>query len=141
MPVEDAPKRLAGGTGTVFDLAISAKHDKAWFVVSSGDRWTVTSLGAVAGVIKVREIDQQWVIVSWASTDAYAPLAELFDRQFRLTRADVWDQAGVAEFEDVNAAIRSEAQLHYPDGRSVPEFLLHIEGAEARFRWSDEPDD
>lgn len=26
-----------------------------------------------------------------------------------------------------------------PDGRPVPEFLLHIEGADAWLRWSDEP--
>ena len=35
--------------------------------------------------------------------------------------------------------IRSEVRLCYPDGRVVPEFLLHIRGEDAWWRWSDEP--
>jgi hypothetical protein len=31
--------------------------------------------------------------------------------------------------------------LTYPDGRDVPEYLLHIDGDEAWWRWSDEPFD
>jgi hypothetical protein len=28
--------------------------------------------------------------------------------------------------------------LWYPDGREVPEFLLHLDGSVAWWRWSDE---
>ena len=70
----------------------------------------------------------------------FAPLAPLFERQLALTRVDNWDDAGVADFEAVSAEIRQAVELRYPDGRIVPEFLLHIEGDEAWFRWSDEPD-
>ncbi|MEV6847472.1 hypothetical protein [Actinoplanes sp. NPDC051411] len=31
--------------------------------------------------------------------------------------------------------------LRYPEGNEVPEFLLHIQGDEAWWRWSDEPFD
>jgi hypothetical protein len=37
--------------------------------------------------------------------------------------------------------IRSETKLTDPDGREVPEYLVHIEGAAAWWRWSDEPFD
>lgn len=32
-------------------------------------------------------------------------------------------------------------ELRYPDGREVPEFLLHVDGEDAWWRWSDEPFD
>lgn len=34
--------------------------------------------------------------------------------------------------------IRSSVTLHYPEGRPVPEFLLHIDNEDAWWRWSDE---
>ena len=45
----------------------------------------------------------------------------------------------VDEWESAYAQVREAVTLHYPDGRVVPEFLLHIDGDEAWFRWSDEP--
>jgi len=35
--------------------------------------------------------------------------------------------------------IREAVRLLAPDGRAVPEFLLHIEDEDAWWRWSDEP--
>ncbi|GAB7051329.1 hypothetical protein [Catenuloplanes indicus] len=46
--------------------------------------------------------------------------------------------------EDVEAweraydAVRNVVVLRYPDGRDVPEFLLHVDGDEAWWRWSDQ---
>jgi hypothetical protein len=34
--------------------------------------------------------------------------------------------------------IRRSVTLHYPEGRPVPEFLLHVDGEDAWWRWSDE---
>ena len=34
--------------------------------------------------------------------------------------------------------IRRVVSLHYPEGRPVPEFLLHVDGEVAWWRWSDE---
>lgn len=105
-----------------------------------GDEWTLKHRGLRCGVITVREIDQPWLWGTWTPTADFAPLTPLFERQLVVTRADNWDDAGVAELEAVHAEIRQAVELHYPDGRIVPEFLLHIEGDEAWFRWSDEPD-
>ncbi len=38
-------------------------------------------------------------------------------------------------------AIRTVVTLRYPEGHEVPEFLLHIDGDVAWWRWSDEPFD
>jgi hypothetical protein len=38
-------------------------------------------------------------------------------------------------------AIRTAVTLRYPEGHEVPEFLLHIDGDEAWWRWNDEPFD
>jgi hypothetical protein len=35
--------------------------------------------------------------------------------------------------------IRRAVSLLYPEGRPVPEFLLHVDGEDAWWRWSDEP--
>ena len=104
-----------------------------------GDEWALTHHGLRCGVITVRGIDQPWVLGTWAPTAEFAPLAPLFERDLAVSRADNWDDAGVADLEGVWAEIRKAVDLHYPDGRIVPEFLLHIDGTDAWFRWNDEP--
>lgn len=59
----------------------------------------------------------------------------LFAEELRLLdsieeNADAWDQA--------YGAVLATVTLRHPDGRDVPEFLLHIDGDEAWWRWSDE---
>ena len=44
---------------------------------------------------------------------------------------DVW--------EAVQAQICQTVALVKPDGQEVADFILHIRGGEASFRWSDEP--
>jgi hypothetical protein len=47
----------------------------------------------------------------------------------------------VDEWEAAEKAVRAAVSLRYPAGNEVPEFLLHIQGDEAWWRWSDEPFD
>jgi hypothetical protein len=47
----------------------------------------------------------------------------------------------VESWELAYEAIRNTVTLRYPEGHEVPEFLLHLDGNEARWRWSDEPFD
>ena len=106
-----------------------------------GDQWTLTQGDRLCGVITVHEVDQPWVSGRWTPTAEFALWAGLFERDLALVRADSWDEVGVADFEEVQAAIRQALQLRYPDGRTVPEFLLHVDGSTAWFRWNAEPDD
>ena len=44
-------------------------------------------------------------------------------------------------WQAVQHKIRQTTWMSYPDGSPVPEFLLHIDGSEAWWRWSNEPFD
>lgn len=52
-----------------------------------------------------------------------------------MDRIDDDPQTWEAAYETIRGAVT----LHYPGGRPVPEFLLHIDGGDAWWRWSDEP--
>ncbi len=88
------------------------------------------------GVIAVRDADFPWVSGLWTPTDAFEQVAPLFRRELELLE-DIDRRA--EEYDAAYLKIRAVVTLHYPDGREVPEFLLHIDGLEARFRWSDKP--
>ena len=60
-----------------------------------------------------------------------APAEELL----RLNRID--DDA--ESWEQAYDAVLAVVTLWNPQGHEVPEFLLHIDGREAWWRWSDEP--
>jgi hypothetical protein len=68
----------------------------------------------------------------------YAGFEEIqaqFDEELRLlddidNHVDAWESA----YEQ----IRETVTLKYPDGGDVPEFVLHIDGDKAWWRWSDE---
>jgi hypothetical protein len=46
---------------------------------------------------------------------------------------------GAPVWEAAYDRIRQAVRLLAPDGRPVAEFLLHIDGDDAWWRWSDEP--
>jgi hypothetical protein len=64
----------------------------------------------------------------------FEPLRPLFVEEQALAE-DEPDDA----WEDAYDRIRAAVELRYPDGGSVPEFILHIDGDDAWWRWSDEP--
>ncbi|GAB3936611.1 hypothetical protein GCM10027614_13400 [Micromonospora vulcania] len=67
-----------------------------------------------------------------------AEVRPLFAEELRLL--DGIDE-DVESWECAYDAVRNDVTLRYPNGQDVPEFLLHIEGDEAWWRWSDEPFD
>jgi hypothetical protein len=44
-----------------------------------------------------------------------------------------------ASWEAAYDAVREAVVLRYPDGKEVPEFLLHVDDHEAWWRWADGP--
>ncbi|WP_433653343.1 hypothetical protein ACQP2C_15230 [Micromonospora zamorensis] len=67
----------------------------------------------------------------------FAELTPLFQRE-----VDLVDSAGdldVDAWEAVQSQICQTVALVKPDGQEVADFILHIRGDEASFRWSDEP--
>lgn len=103
--------------------------------METGDVWTLRLRERLLGTIELAATDFPWVSGTWTPTAAYEEVAPLFADELQLLDADdnsAWDQAYQSIYD---AGVR----LHYPDGRQVPEFLLHIDGTMAWFRWSDEP--
>jgi hypothetical protein len=92
---------------------------------------------AVLGELTVYERDFPWLNAKLAAAPAFAPLRPLFDEEARLAGSDEHVDAWEAAYDRVRAATR----LARPDGSRVPEFLLHISGDEAWWRYSDEPFD
>ncbi|MEV1063504.1 hypothetical protein [Streptomyces sp. NPDC050263] len=100
-----------------------------------GEVWTVRGPagGEDLGEIVVAEADFPWLSGRFTARPAYAAVEPLFTRDLALMEAEDW-----AQWEVLQSEIRRRVALISPRG-PVPEFLLHIEGDEAWFRWSDEP--
>ena len=109
-------------------------------VVSDRGVWTLHCRdgGRVLANLVVNGGDLPWLNARVAPDEGLEDVLPLFAEELRLLdcieeNAKAWDQA--------YSAILATVTLRYPDGRDVPEFLLHIDGDEAWWRWSDEPFD
>ncbi|WFE26672.1 hypothetical protein O7623_25820 [Solwaraspora sp. WMMD791] len=103
--------------------------------------WTLRDhAGALLADLAVTDGDFPWLYATVRPTEAFAPLRPIFDAELRaLRRAEdgsddgAWDRA----YQQVRAAV----VLIDPAGVAVPELLLHVDGDQAWWRWSDEPFD
>lgn len=82
--------------------------------------------------------DFPWLHASVDPKPAFERYRELFAKEAAASEAagDDWTAADLLYHR-----IRAQLRLARPDGSDVPEFLLHIDGEEAWWRWSDEPFD
>ena len=95
---------------------------------------------ALLGRLTVYERDFPWVSAKLAATPAFEPLRPLFQQEVRLARR-LEDDEDAGTWEDAYERVRAAVRLVAPDGVPVPEFLLHVDGDEAWWRYSDEPFD
>lgn len=100
-----------------------------------GQVWQLRSGDALIGEILIDEADFPWLSGRFAAGPAFEPLRELFARELALVEGEEYE-----EWERAYDEIRRRVSLTSPDG-PVPEFLLHIDGDTAWFRWSDKPFD
>lgn len=98
--------------------------------------WLVDLGQDVLGEIWVTGVDFPWAEGSWVQADAFGRVQPLFEAEL-----DLLNKGSVpAEWEAAYRRILDMGvRLRRPDGRPVPEFLLHIEGQRAWFRWNDHP--
>lgn len=101
----------------------------------TGGVWQLAHRSGPAGRITVEEADFPWLYGRFTPGPAYPEVRPLFVRARALCEAEDW-----TGFDSVYDEIRAAVSLTSPDG-PVPEFLLHIDGDTAWFRWSDEPFD
>ena len=103
-----------------------------------GEVWRLYRGEQLIAELVVTDHDFPWLNARLEARPGFEALRPLFDEEVRRAEAveddmDAWEAA--------YNRIREAVSLAAPDGRRVPEFLLHIEGEEAWWRWSDEPFD
>ena len=99
-----------------------------------GEVWRVHGDAEAVGEILIDEADFPWLSGRFAAGPGFEAVRELFARELALAERDEDGKAWEKAYDEV----RRRVALSSPQG-PVPEFLLHIEGDRAWFRWSDEP--
>jgi hypothetical protein len=100
-----------------------------------GEIWRVERGTEVVGEITVTEADWPWLNGDFAPGPGFADLRPHFARELALVETIDED---IEAWEAAYARASEGVRLVAPAG-PVAEFLLHIEGDAAWFRWSDEP--
>jgi hypothetical protein len=99
--------------------------------------WTLHLGDALLGEITVTGGDFPWLNGTMRTTAAFERLRPLFERELRLL--DEVEQ-NVEQWEAAYEAIRDTGlELRRPSGEAAAEFILHVDGDAAWFRWSTEP--
>ncbi|MDH2428419.1 hypothetical protein [Sphaerisporangium sp. TRM90804] len=99
--------------------------------------WILRSGEEVVGAIHVNDGEFPWLSGRFIRRPAFARFEQLFADELVLvkTAGDDALQAWASVYDRINAAL----DLLTPDGERVAEFLLHIDGERAWFRWNDVP--
>ncbi|MFI7404226.1 hypothetical protein ACIBW9_27725 [Streptomyces sp. NPDC049541] len=101
-----------------------------------GEVWRVRSGAEPVGEILIDDADFPWLSGRFTAGPAFESVRDLFARELALMDQD--HEEHWQEWETTYDEITRRVSLSSPDG-PVAEFLLHIEGDRAWFRWSDEP--
>jgi hypothetical protein len=112
-------------------IIVGDHHGAAWTLHRRDDGRLLADLVVTGG-------DFPWLNARVDPREAFEEVRPLFADEVRLL--DGVDE-NVESWERAYEAVRSAVTLRYPDGREVPEFLLHIDGNQAWWRWKDEPFD
>jgi hypothetical protein len=102
----------------------------------TGQVWTLRHGDKLLGELTVTNGDFPWLNATFIATEAFVPWRAAFEDELRLL--DELDEH-VEDWEAAYRRIDQHITLHDPSGRRVVEFLLHIDGAKASWRRSEEP--
>lgn len=80
--------------------------------------------------------DFPWLNARIRAMPGFEAVRPLFEEELRALE-HIDDDVG--SWEAAYARIRKAVTLLYPEGGPVPEFLLHVDGEDAWWRWADEP--
>jgi hypothetical protein len=104
--------------------------------MGGGEVWKLYAEGELVAELAVTGGDFPWLDARVEARPAFEPLRPLFAEELAATEAEEWDRADRL-YRAVNDAVR----FVDPQGVAVAEFLLHIQGDQAWWRWSYEPFD
>lgn len=97
--------------------------------------WRLLRGGRVIADLIVYGGDFPWLNARVIPKKGFEELRPIFEEEQRR----VQDEEDIEAWEKTYRRVRAEVSLAHPDGHLVSEFLLHIEGGEAWWRWSDRP--
>ena len=80
--------------------------------------------------------DFPWLNARIRAMPGFEAVRPLFEEELRALK-HIDDDLG--SWQAAYDRIRGAVSLYYPEDRPVPEFLLHVDGEDAWWRWSDEP--
>jgi hypothetical protein len=103
-------------------------------MASRGEVWKVYAGDEHVADLIVTGGDFPWLEARVEARPAFGAIRPLFDEEWAATEAEDWDRADRL-YRAVNDAVR----LVDAKGVAVAEFLLHVQGDEAWWRWSYEP--
>jgi hypothetical protein len=101
-----------------------------------GRVWQLVRGDELLAELVVTGEDFPWLNAEIRPAAGFAQVRPLFDDELR--RLEYLDEEP-EQWETAYRRIRHVVRLLAPDGRPVPEFLLHIEAEDAWWRWSAEP--
>lgn len=107
-----------------------------------GGRWSLRDHdGVLLAELEVTDGDFPWLSATVRPTEAFEPVRPVFEAELRALRAseDGADDGEVDAWERAYLEVRAAVVLIDPDGQPVSEFLLHVEGDQAWWRWMDGP--
>lgn len=102
-----------------------------------GSVWRLVRQGVPLGAVTVESADFPWLHGRFAPEPGFGRVASWFEAVQKMMAAETDDDSFGERFDEVYAPIAEHLTLLSPDGLPVADFLLHIEGAEAWFRWSE----
>lgn len=106
---------------------------------SSDQTWRLLRGETLVGEVYVTDADFPWLNGRFVPQDEFENVRELFEEELALI--DREGELDVHTWESIYRRIANTVTLIKPDGTAAAEFLLHIKGNNAWFRWSDEPFD
>ena len=110
-------------------------HGRVTHILSRGARWGLHGTDRQIARLTVTSADMPWVYADVEPLPGFEQFRALFEAQEQAI-----DQQDDAQADLLYTRIRAALSMTFPDGRVVPEFLLHIHAdGTASFRWHDEP--
>lgn len=100
-----------------------------------GQVWQLLRDDELLADLVVTGVGFPWLNARLRPAAGFEQVRPLFEDEIR--RLDLLDDPD--RWEAAYRRIRDAVTLRAPDGRAVSEFLLHIDGNHAWWRWSDEP--
>jgi len=106
-----------------------------------GEVWQLRRGDVLLGEITITEPDWPWLYGRFVAEEAFEAVASLFAEELTLSQVINHDDSeeAVDAWEAAYGQISETLTLISPTGRPVAEYLLHIDGDNAWFRWDDEP--